>query len=144
MKYSIAAIAAFAAASAVATPAFSGSTKRGVEQCVFGTYACTTDGTGIQICDIAGQWELVGPCPDGTSCEDLPQNGSDLPFCTNTATKKAKRGGYGWCPTPGQYSCDGYNAIQVCNTTNGLEKVGDCPSNSHCAYIGEIPYCVNN
>ncbi|OAA58490.1 hypothetical protein SPI_06563 [Niveomyces insectorum RCEF 264] len=140
MKFTAVTIAAFVAAASA-----SAVSKRGVEQCAFGTYACTADNTGIQICDINGVWELVGPCPSGTSCADLPQNGFDLPFCTNNPPAPAKRGEHhdGWCPTPGQYTCDGYNAIQVCNVTNGIEKVGNCPDNSHCAYINNIPYCVD-
>lgn len=143
MKYT-AALLAVAATTVAAVPSFSAAKR---DQCTFGTYACLADGSGIQICDISGNWELVGPCPSGTSCEDLPQNGFDLPFCTSTPSKKTKRGddgtvGYDWCPTPGQYTCDGWNAIQVCNTTNGLEKVGDCPNGSHCGYINNIPYCV--
>ncbi|KIH86425.1 hypothetical protein SPBR_08741 [Sporothrix brasiliensis 5110] len=154
MKYSTA-LLAVAATTVAAVPSNS---KR--SQCTFGTYACLTDDSGIQICDIEGNWELVGPCPSGTSCEYLPQNGFDLPFCTSNPTTtatptptplngkaKAKRGAdgganYNWCPTPGTYTCDGWNAIQVCNTTNGLEKVGNCPSGSHCSYINNIPYCV--
>lgn len=63
------------------------------DSCAFGTYECTTDGAGIQICGIGGFWELVGPCPSGTSCQDLPQNGYELPFCTTTppASGKTKR-----------------------------------------------------
>ncbi|CAK7229562.1 hypothetical protein SBRCBS47491_007289 [Sporothrix bragantina] len=153
MKYAVALIAA-AATSVVAMPSLSSAsktTKR--DQCTFGTYACLADGSGIQICDIEGNWELVGACPGGTICEYLPQNGYDLPFCTTAPTptptplkkeKAKKRDGstYNWCPTPGQYTCDGWNAIQVCNTTNGLEKVGNCPNGSHCSYINNIPYCV--
>lgn len=146
MKYSAVLLAA-AATTVAAVPSFSAANAKR-DQCTFGTYACLADGSGIQICDIEGNWELVGPCPSGTSCEDLPQNDFDLPFCTSTPSKaKAKRGddgttGYNWCATPGQYTCDGWNAIQVCNTTNGLEKVGDCPSGSHCGYINNIPFCV--
>ncbi|CAK7205454.1 hypothetical protein SEUCBS139899_008227 [Sporothrix eucalyptigena] len=143
MKYAAILVAA-AATTVAAMPSLSA--KRG--QCTFGTYECLSDNSGIQICDIEGNWELVGPCPSGTSCEYLPQNGFDLPFCTsNPSTKKEKKRddssyGYEWCSTPGQYTCDGWNAIQVCNTTNGLEKVGDCPNGSHCGYINNIPYCV--
>ncbi|CAK7236772.1 hypothetical protein SCUCBS95973_009724 [Sporothrix curviconia] len=148
MKYTATLIAAATAVAAM--PSFSSAANAKRDQCTFGTYACLADGSGVQICDIEGNWELVGACPGGTSCEYLPQNGYDLPFCTSnpTANKaKAKRdgdayGGYDWCPTPGQYTCDGWSAIQVCNTTNGLEKVGDCPAGSHCGYINNIPFCV--
>ncbi|CAK7241762.1 MAG: hypothetical protein STHCBS139747_003232 [Sporothrix thermara] len=153
MKYTVALVAA-AATSVAAMPSFSAANnnnnaKRG--QCTFGTYACLADGSGIQICNIQGSWELVGPCPDGTSCEYLPQNGYELPFCTsNPNVKRSPDGGadasaygsYEWCPTPGQYSCDGWSAIQVCNTTHGLEKVGDCPAGSHCGYLNNLPFCL--
>ncbi|AEO68219.1 352a710f-3feb-4955-aa85-e02fded2d529 [Thermothielavioides terrestris] len=142
MKYITAALAL--AASVLAAPA----EKR--DTCQFGTYRCTTPNTGIEICDIQGNWELVGPCPDGTSCNDLPQNGFDLPFCTanTTATNTVKaRNGRGpspgdKCDTPGKYQCFGAYAIQVCDTQNKLEFVGNCPEKSHCDYINNIPYCV--
>ncbi len=115
--------------------------------CTFGTYECTADYSGIQICNVQGAWELVGGCPTGTSCEYLPQNGFELPFCTNTPSaptpyKRDAGYGYGYCSTPGQYSCLGYNAIQVCDTSNKLERVGGCPKDSHCDYLNGIPFCV--
>jgi hypothetical protein len=134
------------AASAVAAP----SEKR-TETCTFGTYQCTTPNTGIQICNVFGQWELVGDCPDNTSCEDLPQNGYELPFCTDDASAKvkARNGRPGQspgerCQTAGKYDCFGPYAIQVCNTQNILEFVGSCPQRSHCAYLNGIPYCVSS
>ncbi|KAK1761002.1 hypothetical protein QBC47DRAFT_356128 [Echria macrotheca] len=117
--------------------------------CTFGTYRCTTPNTGIEICNILGQWELVGPCPSGTACSDLPQNGFELPFCTATAVHKEKRNGRPGngspgehCDVAGQYQCFGAYAIQVCNTSNVLEKVGDCPARSHCENLNGIPFCV--
>ncbi|KAK3998158.1 hypothetical protein QBC44DRAFT_313947 [Cladorrhinum sp. PSN332] len=122
--------------------------------CTFGTYRCTSPNTGIEICDIANQWQLVGPCPRGTVCTNLPQNGFTLPFCTNppapTPTPKAKRNGRPGqspgerCTTPGQYSCFGPYAIQVCDTQNVLQFVGDCPTKSHCEYLNGLPFCVAN
>ncbi|KAL2268790.1 hypothetical protein VTJ83DRAFT_3636 [Remersonia thermophila] len=79
MKY-IAAIVALAT-SALALP--SGEVDKR-SQCTFGTYRCTNPNTGIEICDVSGNWVLVGPCPNGTTCSYLPQNGFDLPFCTNS------------------------------------------------------------
>ncbi len=148
MKFTAAAL--LLAGSAMAAPSPDGSSS--TPACTFGTYECTTPNTGIQICDIAGNWELVGNCPNGTACENLPQNGFELPFCTNTAATKPKvkaRNGRGpspgeKCQTPGQYTCFGPRAIQVCDVTNILRFVGDCPANSHCSYIGNIPYCVAN
>ena len=134
------------AASAIAVPFPDGNETN--TACTFGTYECTNPNTGIQICDIAGQWELVGNCPNGTSCQNLPQNGFDLPFCTNTIKLKARDGrGRGpspgdKCQTPGKYVCFGRNAIQVCDTSNILQLVGQCPQSSHCSYINGIPYCV--
>ncbi|KAK4225154.1 hypothetical protein QBC38DRAFT_421985 [Podospora fimiseda] len=123
--------------------------------CTFGTYRCTNPNTGIEICDVTNNWQLVGACPNGTVCTNLPQNGYTLPFCTNppatpTPTPKAaKRNGRGpspgeKCSTAGQYSCFGPYAIQVCDTQNVLQFVGDCPAKSHCEYLNGIPYCVAN
>ncbi|KAL1843968.1 hypothetical protein VTJ49DRAFT_6372 [Mycothermus thermophilus] len=78
MKYITAALTL--AAGALALP--SGNASNPTE-CTFGTYRCTTPNTGIEICNVFNQWELVGDCPNGTSCSYLPQNGYDLPFCTN-------------------------------------------------------------
>jgi hypothetical protein len=145
MKYITATLAL--AATALAAP--QGTVKRTDETCAFGTYRCTDPNTGIEICDIAGQWELVGPCPNGTSCENLAQNGFTLPFCTNTpAPATEKRNGRPGqspgekCQTPGKYDCFGPYAIQVCDTQNVLQFVGNCPQRSHCDYLNGIPYCV--
>lgn len=146
MKFIAAALVLAASAMAAPSPDTAGASTT----CTFGTYRCTTPNTGIEICDIAGTWELVGPCPNGTACENLPQNGFTLPFCTTTAKTAVKaRNGRGpspgdKCQTPGQYQCFGAYAIQVCDTSNVLERVGDCPQGSHCEYIGSIPYCVDN
>ena len=142
MKFIVAALAL--AASAVAAP----SEKR--EACTFGSYRCTNPNTGIEICNYKGQWELVGDCPDDTSCSNLPQNGYELPFCTNNAPKvKARNGRPGQspgerCQAPGRYDCFGPYAIQVCNTQKVLEFVGSCPERTHCAYLNSIPYCVSS
>ncbi|KAK4183816.1 hypothetical protein QBC35DRAFT_507238 [Podospora australis] len=123
--------------------------------CTFGTYRCTNPATGIEICTINQQWTLVGPCPSGTSCTNLPQNGFTLPFCTNnppaapTAVQEKRNGRPGQspgenCTTAGQYDCFGPYAIQVCNTQNVLELVGNCPERSHCEYLNGLPYCVAN
>ena len=141
MKY-IAAALVFAA-SALAAPGPSEARNT----CTFGKYRCTNPNTGIEICDIAGNWELVGPCPKGTACEDLPQNGFTLPFCTNTAKVQTRNGRPGQspgekCQTPGKYDCFGPYAIQVCDTQNVLQFVGNCPPRSHCDYLNGIPFCV--
>ncbi|KAK0643779.1 hypothetical protein B0T16DRAFT_430243 [Cercophora newfieldiana] len=119
--------------------------------CTFGTYRCTTPNTGIEICNVLNQWELVGPCPSGTECTNLPQNGFTLPFCTNkVAPAVHKRNGRPGqspgekCSTAGKYDCFGPYAIQVCDTQNVLQKVGDCPSGSHCDNLNGIPFCVAN
>jgi hypothetical protein len=137
----------FAAALLLATSAFAApsvSEKR--TACQFGNYQCSNPNTGIEVCDITGNWVKVGDCPKGTACEDLPQNGYELPFCTNTAKVAARNGRVPSpgekCQTPGQYQCFGVYAIQVCNTQNVLEKVGDCPPKSNCQYLNGIPFCV--
>jgi hypothetical protein len=155
MQYFTAVLALAATALAIPTDLQADTTA-----CTFGTYRCTTPNTGIEVCDISGKFVLVGPCPNGTACENLPQNGFTLPFCTNTAkvTRRDDRNGNNRrttppppapkpgdkCQTPGQYQCLGQTAIQVCDVAHILEKVGDCPANSHCAYINAIPYCVLN
>ncbi|KAK4154087.1 hypothetical protein C8A00DRAFT_33112 [Chaetomidium leptoderma] len=141
MKYITAALVL--AASAMAAP----SDKR--ESCKFGTYRCTNPNTGIEICDISGQWQLVGPCGKGEACEYLPQNNFELPFCTKTPKIAARNGRPGQspgekCQTPGKYDCFGPYAIQVCNTQNVLEFVGNCPTRTHCSYLNSIPYCVDS
>ena len=127
------------------------------KSCKFGSYRCTKRNTGIEICDISSQFVLVGDCPKGTACQELPQNGFDLPFCTNKVKKirapafapggsehKKKKGPQPGdkCKTPGQYQCLGKRAIQVCDVEHVLQRVGGCPKTSHCDYINNIPYCV--
>ena len=124
--------------------------------CRFGTYRCTSPNTGIEICNVFNQWELVGPCPSGTACENLPQNGFTLPFCTAKKAVAArappveKRNGRPGqspgekCTEPARYDCFGPYAIQVCNLQGVLEFVGNCPQKSHCEYLGGIPYCVES
>lgn len=142
MKFAAAALVL--AATAIAAP--STTSKRDPETCSFGTYRCTTPNTGIEICNVENQWELVGPCPDGQACEDLSQGDFTLPFCTVPAVEK-RNGRPGQspgepCTVPGKFDCFGPYAIQVCNTTNVLELVGNCPDRSHCEYVNEIPFCV--
>jgi hypothetical protein len=139
-------LAALALAATAAAPPLSPP----LNSCTFGTYRCTTPNTGIEICNVFNQWELVGPCPSGTECSNLPQNGFTLPFCTNKVKRDEveKRNGRPGqspgepCQTPGKYDCFGPYAIQVCDTQNVLRKVGDCPERSHCDYLNGIPFCV--
>lgn len=123
--------------------------------CKFGTYRCTTPNTGIEICNVLNKWELVGPCPSGTACENLAQNGFTLPFCTASATPKSqpavapRNGRPGQspgerCAEPGKYDCFGPYAVQVCNVQGVLEFVGSCPQKSHCEYLGGLPFCVES
>ena len=117
--------------------------------CTFGTYRCTIPNTGIEICNVLNQWELVGPCPSGTTCSDLPQNGFTLPFCTAKAIVAKRNGRPGQspgekCDTAGKYQCFGPYAIQVCDTQNVLQKVGDCPQGSYCDNLNGIPFCVSS
>ncbi|KAK4121978.1 hypothetical protein N657DRAFT_635424 [Parathielavia appendiculata] len=135
-----------AAALVLAASAFAAPSEKRTETCTFGTYRCTTPNTGIEICNIQGKWELVGDCPKDTSCQNLPQNGFDLPFCTANKVQ-ARNGRPGQspgesCSTPGKYDCFGAYAIQVCDTQNVLQLVGNCPDRSHCEYLNGIPFCV--
>lgn len=142
MKYIVAALAL--AASAVAAPS-----ERRTEACTFGTYECSSS-TGIQVCDIDNTWKYVGDCGAGEVCKDLDQNGYTLPFCTKPTEAVEKRNGRPGqspgekCSTPGKYDCFGPYAIQVCNTQNVLELVGDCPQKTHCSYLYDIPFCVDS
>ncbi|KAL2193863.1 hypothetical protein P885DRAFT_44305 [Corynascus similis CBS 632.67] len=142
MKFTAAALAL--AASAIAAPSQRDNT------CKFGTYRCTTPNTGIEICNISSQWELVGPCPKGTSCNDLQNGNSTLPYCTNDPPAVEARNGRPSqspgeaCQTAGRYDCFGPYAIQVCDAQNISQFVGNCPPKSHCAYINDIPYCVES
>lgn len=45
-----------------------------------GTYACTADGSGIDVCDAQNQLVLNGACPAGTHCEALA-SANGVPFC---------------------------------------------------------------
>lgn len=153
-KFAIAALAL--ATTAIAAPPAG---KRS-EVCEFGTYRCAAANTGIEVCNVQSQWELVGECPEGTACEDLDQNGYSLPFCTNKPEEEEgdddgngdheKRNGRPGlspgepCPTPGRYDCFGPYAIQVCDTEKTMRFVGNCPERSHCEYLNGIPFCVAN
>ncbi|KAL1884029.1 hypothetical protein Daus18300_000138 [Diaporthe australafricana] len=122
-------ILAFAAA-AVAAPS---------SQCTFGQYSCSPDGKSILQCDISGHLVTIGPCPDGSKCSPI----GSIPYCQ--ATPKAKRaGGPEYCAAPGTYTCSGNTDIYVCNAQNQLIFNGHCPENTHCGYIGEIPFCLDN
>jgi hypothetical protein len=134
--------AALALALALAASAIAAPPERR-ETCKFSTYRCTSPNTGIEICTASGRWELVGPCPKGTACENLPQDGFQLPFCTNTANVQSPGPSPGEkCQTPGKYDCAGSYAIQVCDIQNVLQFVGNCQGNSHSDYLNGIPYCV--
>ncbi|KAK4102412.1 hypothetical protein N658DRAFT_495118 [Parathielavia hyrcaniae] len=141
-----------AAALVLAASAFAAPSEKRNETCTFGTYRCTTPNTGIEICNVQGAWELVGDCPKDTSCHNLPQNGFELPFCTAAdaaAAVRARNGRPGLspgepCSTPGKYDCFGPYAIQVCDTQNVMQLVGNCPNRTHCEYLNGIPFCVDN
>jgi hypothetical protein len=107
--------------------------------CKFGTYRCTTPNTGIEICNVLNKWELVGPCPSGTACENLAQNGFTLPRNGRPGQSPGER-----CTEPGRYDCFGPYAVQVCNVQGVLEFVGSCPQKSHCEYLGGLPFCVES
>ena len=114
MKF-FAAVAALAA-TALAAPA----EKR--EPCEAGTYRCDADGASIDVCNAQGQWEVAGPCPDGTVCNYLPQDGFSLPFCVNPTEKRDAPAS---C-SPSAYTCaknpaTGASGIQVCDSQNAWE-----------------------
>lgn len=47
-----------------------------------GTYSCTYDNAGINVCNAQNQLVLNGWCPKGTHCAPLPSAGG-IPFCVN-------------------------------------------------------------
>ncbi|EKJ70078.1 hypothetical protein HYE67_011227 [Fusarium culmorum] len=59
------------AAFAAATPAPKG--------CTPGTYSCTADLKGWQVCNVDRTWVFAGACPPKTACLFNKQNGS--PYC---------------------------------------------------------------
>ncbi|KAJ4417734.1 hypothetical protein N0V82_006008 [Gnomoniopsis sp. IMI 355080] len=47
-----------------------------------GTYSCTSDNAGINVCNAQDQLVLNGWCPKGTHCAPLASAGG-IPFCVN-------------------------------------------------------------
>ncbi|KAL4730814.1 hypothetical protein ACLX1H_002855 [Fusarium chlamydosporum] len=73
MKFT-AIIVATIASLAAATPLNAAPSK-----CKPGTYSCTPDKTGWQVCDVSGKYVAAGACPPKTSCVFNVKNGS--PYC---------------------------------------------------------------
>ncbi|KAF5023460.1 hypothetical protein F66182_4505 [Fusarium sp. NRRL 66182] len=67
-------IVAAIASTAAATPLDTTSSA-----CKPGTYSCTPDKTGWQICDVTNKWVAAGACPPKTSCVFYPKSKS--PYC---------------------------------------------------------------
>ncbi|KAJ9138055.1 hypothetical protein NKR19_g7945 [Coniochaeta hoffmannii] len=72
MKVFFATILALAAA-ATAAPTLE------ARACAPGTYSCTTDAKGWQVCDVSGKWVYAGGCPPDTHCEFYVPSAS--PYC---------------------------------------------------------------
>ncbi|KAJ3454643.1 hypothetical protein FSOLCH5_003654 [Fusarium solani] len=68
MKFTITLMAAFASIAAAAS-----------KECTPGTYACTSDAKGWQVCDVSGKFVLAGSCPPSTSCKFF--QASKSPYC---------------------------------------------------------------
>ncbi|KIM94557.1 hypothetical protein OIDMADRAFT_184256 [Oidiodendron maius Zn] len=47
--------------------------------CTPGTYSCTPDNTGWQVCGVSGNWVFAGVCPPNTGCVFDDSNQS--PYC---------------------------------------------------------------
>ncbi|KAK2473373.1 hypothetical protein H9L39_15548 [Fusarium oxysporum f. sp. albedinis] len=47
--------------------------------CTPGTYSCTADLKGWQVCNVDRTWVFAGACPPNTACLFNKQNGS--PYC---------------------------------------------------------------
>lgn len=133
------------AATALAAP--SSQTKRDGATCdALGQYSCSADGTKILQCDATLHLAEIGPCPTGTVCEYVEGTGDvpTLPFCKVPATKRDVT-----CSAPGTYQCGtnpetGVPGIRVCDSTNHLQWNGDCPADTHCDYLNNIPFCLDN
>ncbi|KAM0197418.1 hypothetical protein ACHAPA_001396 [Fusarium lateritium] len=73
MKFTAIAIAAIASVAA-ATPL-----NASPGGCKPGTYLCTPDKSGWQICDVSGKYVAAGACPPKTSCVFYQKSAS--PYC---------------------------------------------------------------
>ncbi|KAH6960095.1 hypothetical protein BKA56DRAFT_680351 [Ilyonectria sp. MPI-CAGE-AT-0026] len=73
MKFTVALITALAS---VTTAAPGGKPR---QACTPATYACTSDATGWQVCDVSGKFVFAGSCPPGTSCQFF--QASKSPYC---------------------------------------------------------------
>ncbi|KAL6919031.1 hypothetical protein ACHAPO_004144 [Fusarium lateritium] len=73
MKFTAVAIAAFVSMAA-ASPL-----DAATSGCKPGTYSCTPDKTGWQICDVTGRYVAAGACPPKTSCVFYKKSAS--PYC---------------------------------------------------------------
>ncbi|CCT63030.1 uncharacterized protein FFB20_08694 [Fusarium fujikuroi] len=81
MKFTIALAALVSLAAA--TPLDASSTG-----CKPGTYSCTPDKTGWQVCDVNGKYVAAGVCPPKTSCVFYKPSGS--PYCVPPGFKFPK------------------------------------------------------
>ncbi|CAM1506092.1 Fc.00g057330.m01.CDS01 [Cosmosporella sp. VM-42] len=76
MKFTLAAVLALAAcASAAPKP----------KGCTPGTYACTPDALGWQVCNTSRKWVFAGTCPPETSCKFYEPSHS--PYCVPAGFK---------------------------------------------------------
>ncbi|KAH7193943.1 uncharacterized protein B0J16DRAFT_87167 [Fusarium flagelliforme] len=50
-----------------------------VKKCTPGTYSCTPDSKGWQVCNVDHAWVFAGVCPPKTACLFNKINGS--PYC---------------------------------------------------------------
>ncbi|KIL88046.1 hypothetical protein FAVG1_08929 [Fusarium avenaceum] len=73
MKFTAITIAAIASVAA-ATPLTTSPSA-----CKPGTYACTPDKSGWQVCDVTGKYVAAGLCPPKTSCVFYKKSAS--PYC---------------------------------------------------------------
>ncbi|KAF5005666.1 hypothetical protein FDECE_7900 [Fusarium decemcellulare] len=48
-------------------------------KCKPGTYSCTPDAKGWQVCDVTGKWVFAGICPPKTGCVFYKPSAS--PYC---------------------------------------------------------------
>ncbi|KAK1757312.1 hypothetical protein QBC47DRAFT_375650 [Echria macrotheca] len=96
--------------------------------CVVGTYQCTADETGVQVCDLNGGWTLATGCPPSTHCITI----NSIPYCVVPDL----------C-SPNTLRCSpDLSGIQVCDAQGHWTRSQTCLSTQRCAG-GASPFCMD-
>ncbi|KAI1488580.1 hypothetical protein F5X96DRAFT_671516 [Biscogniauxia mediterranea] len=70
----------FLAALALAAP--QDAIRRSPSQCPSGSYQCSNDLLGWEVCNAHGEWVNAGSCQNQSTCYIHPHN--NLPYCTES------------------------------------------------------------